>query len=78
MAVVLKQTTDNFYKVHRILTPDGSVFHLSENTYEAEPSLAGESPEAVSLATPISSASINSITETTQKVNEEPLEFRYI
>ena len=57
MAVIVKQTTDNFYKVHRILTPDGAVFDLSEKTNEAGPSLAGESPETGSLATPINPAS---------------------
>ena len=61
MAVVVKRTTDNFYKVHRILSPDGAVFELSETTSEAEPTPAGESPVTGSLATPISSASVNSI-----------------
>ncbi len=56
MAVVVKKTTGNYYKVHRILTPDGSVFQLQEKA-EAEPTPAGESPETGSLATPISSAS---------------------
>lgn len=69
MAVVVKQTTDNYYKVHRILTPDGSVFNLSEGTSEAEPTPAGESPETGSLATPIGSASGNSIHQTSQNVN---------
>lgn len=63
MAVIVKQTTDNFYKVHRILTPDGAVFNLSETTNEAGPSLAGEVPEIGSLATPINPASKNIISE---------------
>lgn len=54
MAVVVKKTTENFYKVHRVLTPDGSVFNLVEET-ETEPTPAGESPKNGSLATPISS-----------------------
>ncbi|MDR0855934.1 MAG: hypothetical protein LBM78_00825 [Clostridiales bacterium] len=28
VAVVVSKTTDNFYKVHRILTPDGKVFEI--------------------------------------------------
>ena len=69
MAVVVKQTTDNFYKVHRILTPDGAVFELNAN--EAEPTPAGESPETGSLATPISSASTTSIPNSQAGVNGE-------
>ena len=30
MAVVVKKTSDNFYKVHRILTPDGKIFDAFE------------------------------------------------
>ena len=30
MAVVVKRTTDNFYKVHRIVTPDGQVFKFEQ------------------------------------------------
>ncbi len=69
MAVVVKKTTENFYKVHRILTPDGAVFELSATENEAELTPAGESPETGSLATPISSASINIISETEPGVN---------
>lgn len=69
MAVVVKQTTENFYKVHRILTPDGSVFDLSETTNEAGSSLAGESPETGSLATPINPASTDSVPQITEEVN---------
>lgn len=69
MAVVVKQTTDNFYKIHRILTPDGSVFELSDANSEAEPTPAGESPNNGSLATPISSASVNSIPQNETVVN---------
>lgn len=72
MAVVVRQTTENFYKVHRILTPDGSVFNLSETTNEAEPSPAGESPETGSLATPISSASESIVSDTAPEVNGNP------
>ena len=30
MAVVVKKTSDNFYKVHRVLTPDGKIFDAFE------------------------------------------------
>ncbi len=71
MAVVVKKTTENFYKVHRILTPEGAVFELSATENEAEPTSAGESPETGSLATPISSASTGSISQTMPSVNGE-------
>ena len=71
MAVVVKKTTENFYKVHRILTPEGSVFELTATENEAEPTPAGELPNNGSLATPISSASIDSISETEPGVNGE-------
>ena len=69
MAVVVKQTTENFYKVHRILTPDGSVFDLSEKTNEAGFSTSGESPETGSLATNINPASDTIVAEPGDKVN---------
>lgn len=69
MAVVVKQTTGNTYKVHRILTPDGSVFNLSDTKVEAEPTPAGESPKNGSHATPISSASDISIPTVGENVN---------
>ena len=69
MAVVVKQTTGNYYKVHRILTPDGSVFVLPEIANEAESTPAGEAPETGSLATPKDSASGNSISQPAQNVN---------
>lgn len=71
MAVVVKQTTDNYYKVHRILTPDGSVFNLSEVTSEAESTIAGESPKNGSLATPKDSASNASIAQDGSNVNTQ-------
>lgn len=71
MAVVVTKTTDNFYKVHRILAPDGTVFKFDGKTNEAEPSLAGESPETGSLATPISSASNQIILDKGNEVNNK-------
>lgn len=71
MAVVVKQTTDNFYKVHRILSPDGSVIDMDLTREEAEPTPAGELPHNGSLATPISSASNTSISDPAVGVNQE-------
>lgn len=71
MAVVVKRTSGNYYKVHRILTPDGSVFHLPEMTNEAESTPAGESPKIGSLATPKDSASTVSIPEQEAVVNPD-------
>jgi len=56
MAVVVKQTDGNHYKVHRILTPDGSVFQLSETTNEADRADGGVT-ETGSLATSNGAAS---------------------
>lgn len=69
MAVVVKKTTENFYKVHRILTPDGSEFQLSETAKEAGPTPAGESPKNGSLATPIGPASDNIVQHNGEEVN---------
>lgn len=71
MAVVVKQTTGNYYKVHRILTPDGSEFILPETTNEAESTPAGESPINGSLATPKDSASEDIIIDGREDVNTE-------
>ncbi|MBQ3215324.1 MAG: hypothetical protein IJB11_04310 [Oscillospiraceae bacterium] len=69
MAVVVKQTSGNTYKVHRIISPDGSVFDLSETKSEAELTPTGEAPETGSLATSKSSASDNSIPDSGEIVN---------
>ena len=57
MAVVVKQTDGNHYKVHRILTPDGAVFDLSETTNEADRADGGVT-ETGSLATSNGTASL--------------------
>lgn len=57
MAVVVKQTDGNHYKVHRILTPDGAVFDLSETTNEADRADGGVT-ETGSLATSNGAASL--------------------
>lgn len=69
MAVVVKRSDGNYYKVHRILTPDGSVFVLPDKTSEAESTPAGGVAENGSLATPKDSASVNSIPENGGIVN---------
>lgn len=56
MAVVVKQTDGNYYKVHRILTPDGSVFELSEENNKTEPTGSGGVTASGSLATTKGSA----------------------
>lgn len=71
MAVVVRQTDSNYYKVHRVLTPNGSVFQITDTVIEAEPTPAGESPQNGSLATPISSASTHNIPENAQHVNSK-------
>lgn len=71
MAVVVKQSDGNYYKVHRILTPDGSVFNLPEMTNEAESTPAGGVTENGSLATPKDSASTISIPEQEAVVNPD-------
>ena len=69
MAVVVKQTAGNNYKVHRILTPDGSEFSFQDIENKAEPTAAGESPETGSLATPKGSASGPIISDSAKNVN---------
>ncbi|MBO5953424.1 MAG: hypothetical protein J6Q53_04795 [Oscillospiraceae bacterium] len=48
---------------------NGSVFDLPETTNEAGSSLAGESPETSSLATPINPASTDRVPQITEEVN---------
>ena len=68
LAVVLKKTDGLKYKVHRILSPDGSVFTL-ENA-EAEPTPIGVPTQGTSEEGPtISSASDNSIADSSGTVN---------
>ena len=69
MAVVVKQTRANFYKAHRILMPDGSVFVLRKANEDAEPTPARGATPKGPLSKPISSASDNSISETEKESN---------
>lgn len=55
MAVVVKMTNQNWYKIHRILMPDGTAYEL-ESTKKTEPTPAWGVTKTGSLATPISSA----------------------
>lgn len=71
MAAVIKKTTGNYYKVHRVLTPEGSTFLLSESTEEAGPTPGGGVADTGPLATPISPASYKSIADGGQNVNRE-------
>ena len=70
MAVVVKLTSENFYKTHRILTPDGKVYELKEME-NAELTPAGESLSNSSLAAPISSASDASVKEKGETVKRD-------
>ena len=70
MAVVVKRTNENYYKVHRVLTPNGEMFNLADVKKETEPTPAGESPQNGSLATPISSVSPSIVAETETNVNQ--------
>lgn len=70
MAVVVKQTSKNYYKMHRVLTPDGKTLDISEHE-NAELTPGGGVTENGSLAAPISSASDISIRKTSDAVNRE-------
>ena len=74
MAVVVKKTNRNHYKMHRVLTPDGKMFVLTENN-DAEPITAGGITAAAKAAgevTPtIESASKLSISTDTETVKDE-------
>ena len=71
MAAVIKKTTGNYYKVHRVLTPEGSTFLLSERTEEAGLTPGGGVADTGPLATPISPASYESIADGRKNVNRE-------
>ena len=71
MAVVVKKTTGNHYKVHRILTPDGSVFVLPDTASETGSTPAGEAPVTGSLATPKDPASNGIIVHENDTVKTE-------
>ena len=72
MAVVVKRTKGNRYKVHRILTPEGGAFSLSEmanaemNTVGA---ITNDSQSLGGSAPTINSASMDSISETDENSN---------
>lgn len=69
MAVVIKQTEGNRYKVHRITTQEGSAFVLQKNN-EAE-STTGEPFTESKRESPIESASINIVPESYEKSNRK-------
>ncbi len=74
MAVVVMKTKGNRYKVHRILTPEGTAFALPEMT-NAEPTTVGTvtsgSQSLGGSAPAISSASENSIRSSSKNVNKQ-------
>lgn len=71
MAVVVKKTDGNYYKVHRILTPDGSVFELVDTKREAKSTPTGEAPKNGSLATSKDFASETIVNENLGNVKPE-------
>lgn len=74
MAVVVKQTKGNRYKVHRILTPDGGTFSLPEMANAEMNTVGAFTNDSHSLggSTPaITSASNVNVTETGENVKEK-------
>jgi len=68
MAVVVKQTSKNHYKTHRVLMPDGSAFVYNDNE-KTEPTPAGGIPsDGKAQATHISSVT-NSVSQSSGSVN---------
>lgn len=67
MAVVVRRTNQNYYKVHRILTPSGDIMVLDNNKAEVS---GGGSPENRTLAQPKLSAE-DSIADVDEAVNSE-------
>lgn len=73
MAVVVKQTSKNHYKTHRVLMPDGSAFVYNDNK-KTEPTPAGGIPSGgkaqathISSATGIVPQSADSVNRNVQK-----------
>ncbi|MBO4990799.1 MAG: hypothetical protein J6E42_01430 [Firmicutes bacterium] len=56
VAVVVRKTTDNFYKIHRVLAPDGSEFVFPEIKKEEPRGGRGTTPLSGQLYEPISSS----------------------
>lgn len=70
MAVVVKKTGKNYYKMHRVLTPDGKVLDISEKEMQSLHPAEGVTVSG-SLATPISSASGDIISQNTAERNSD-------
>ncbi len=71
VAVTVKETNKNYYKVHRILTPEGKLIYFDKNIKEAVLPLDGGVTVNSSLATPTNTASVNSISKTMGTDNRE-------
>ena len=72
MAVVVKQTSKYFYKMHRVLTPDGDRMDLQKKA-DAQPTPGGGVTANGSLATPISSASEGIVAQQGEEVKRNSL-----
>ena len=74
MGVVVKETSPYHYDVHRILTPEGYTFEIPEYR-NAEPTTEeAQSQNETAVVTPISSASVSSITDVAGKSNTQNAE----
>lgn len=71
VGVVVKRTSKNLYKTHRILTPSGNMFILSDME-DAESTISRGVTETGSLATPINSAPTNTVSQDNENVKVEP------
>ena len=69
VGVVVKQTTDNYYKVHRVLAPDGSVLKLNE----ADATYVEEKLNVSKSATITSASVTDNVTQPKKNGNQNQL-----
>ena len=67
--MVVKQTTDNYYKVHRVLAPDGSVLKLNE----ADATYVEEKLNVSKSATITSASVTDNVTQPKKNGNQNQL-----
>lgn len=71
MAVTVREEAKNYYKVHRVLTPDGSVFEIQNTKGTVE--RAGGAEKNSSGLSPTDSTSINNISDNSKNVNTKKI-----
>lgn len=76
MAVLVKLTTDNFYKTHRIIMPDGSSFEFVDKTTQTPARSRGLTENGLHAGR-MASASDGIIREDAATVNPQNSEMRY-